>query len=106
MLNISKKLRGNTKLKKDNAKRPIYEGNELGLVYEDGYELSGNTIEFSEKHEQKKAEYGFSSAFCDDGTPFDHGPSGGSISPFTEVNAENQGIISEVPRKPHFIPNS
>ena len=99
-------LKGKYKLKKYNAKRPICEGNELGLVYEDGYELSENTIEFSEKQDQKKAEYGFSSAYCDDGTPFDHGPSGGSISPFTEVNAENQGIISEVPRKPHFIPNN
>ena len=91
-------------MKNDNAKRPVYDENELGLVFEDGYEFSENTMEFSEKHKHKKAEYGFSSAYCDDGTPFDYGPSGGSISPYTEVNSENQGVISEVPRKPPFIP--
>jgi hypothetical protein len=77
----------------------------LGLVCEDEYESSENTIEFNRLSENKKAEYGISTTKCEDGTPFDLGPSGGAISPFTEVNAENQGVISEVPRKPDFCPD-
>ena len=74
------------------------------LVYEDLYEICENTMEMSRVSERKKAEYGFSSSVCDDGTPFDCGPSGGAISPFTEVNAESQGVATEVPRKPEFYP--
>lgn len=78
---------------------------EYGLVCEDEYELSENTMEINRLSKTKKAEYGISTTECEDGTPFDLGPSGGAISPFTEVNAENQGVISEVPRKPKYIPN-
>ena len=78
---------------------------EYGLVCEDEYELSENTMEINRLSKTKKAEYGISTTECEDGTPFDLGPSGGAISPFTEVNAENQGVISEVLRKPKYIPN-
>ena len=78
----------------------------LGLVCEDEYECSENTMEINRLSESKKAEYGISTTECEDGTPFDLGPSGGAISPFTEVNAENQGVISEVPRKPSFRPEN
>ena len=84
---------------------PDDNGEILGLVCEDSYEFCENTMHLSRKSESEKAEYGISSTVCDDGTPFDCGPSGGAISPFTEVNAENQGVISEVPRKPEFYPN-
>lgn len=77
----------------------------LGYVCEDPYEICENTMETSRLSKGKKAEYGISSAFCDDGTPFDLGPSGGANSPNTEVNAENQGVSSEVPRKPNFMPD-
>ena len=98
-------------MKNEKKVRPlnIVEGSEddmLGYVCEDSYEICENTMEISRVSENGKAEYGFSSAFCDDGTPFDCGPSGGAISPFTEVNAENQGVNSEVPRKPHFTPEN
>ena len=98
-------------MKNEKKGRPlnIVEGSEddmLGYVCEDSYEICENTMEISRVSESEKAEYGFSSAFCDDGTPFDCGPSGGAISPFTEVNAENQGVNSEVPRKPHFTPEN
>ncbi|MBO5379909.1 MAG: hypothetical protein J6A90_06260 [Clostridia bacterium] len=98
-------------MKNEKKGRPlnIVEGSEddmLGYVCEDSYEICENTMEISRVSENEKAEYGFSSAFCDDGTPFDCGPSGGAISPFTEVNAENQGVNSEVPRKPHFTPEN
>ena len=76
----------------------------LGFVCEDLYEVCEDTMQTNKASEGQGAEYGISSAFCDDGTPFDCGPSGGAISPFTEVNAENQGVNSEVPRKPRFIP--
>ena len=78
----------------------------LGYVCEDPYEICENTMETSRLSEGEKAEYGISSAFCDDGTPFDCGPSGGAISPNTEVNSENQGVISEVPKKHHFTPEN
>ncbi len=98
-------------MKNEKKGRPlnIVEGSEddmLGYVCEDSYEICENTMEISRVSENEKAEYGFSNAFCDDGTPFDCGPSGGAISPFTEVNAENQGVNSEVPRKPHFTPEN
>ena len=98
-------------MKNEKKGRPlnIIEGSEddmLGYVCEDSYEICENTMEISRVSENEKAEYGFSSAFCDDGTPFDCGLSGGAISPFTEVNAENQGVNSEVPRKPHFRPQN
>ena len=35
---------------------------------------------------------------------FDFGASGGAISPNTEVNSENQGVTSEIPKKPDFTP--
>ncbi len=78
----------------------------LGFVCEDTYEICENTMQISRTSESEHAEYGISSAFCDDGTPFDCGPSGGAISPFTEVNAEGQGVNSEVPRKPRFTPGN
>lgn len=77
----------------------------MWLVSENQYEVCENTMHISRKSESQKAEYGISSTECDDGTPFDCGPSGGAISPFTEVNAENQGVISEVPRELEFRPN-
>lgn len=85
--------------------RPLYfNKSEECFTCEDSYEVCENTMQISRKSEAKKAEYGISSTECDDGTPFDCGPSGGAISPFTEVNAENQGVNSEVPRKPSFRP--
>lgn len=95
-------------MKKDNKPLKntvtINEKDASGYVCEDPYEVCENTMEISRLSEGEKAEYGISSAFCDDGTPFDCGPSGGAISPFTEVNAENQGVNSEVPMKVHFKP--
>ncbi len=90
---------------REKADLPNTNGDILGLVCEDSYEVCQNTMQLSRKSESKKAEYGISSTECDDGTPFDCGPSGGAISPFTEVNAENQGVISEVPREIEFRPN-
>ena len=90
---------------REKADLPNTNGDILGLVCEDSYEVCENTMHISRVSEAKKAEYGISSTECDDGTPFDCGPSGGAISPFTEVNAENQGVISEVPRELEFIPN-
>ncbi len=84
---------------------PDSNGEILGLVCEDSYEICENTMQLSRTSESERAEYGISSAQCDDGTPFDCGPSGGAISPYTEVNAENQGVISEVPREQTFRPN-
>ena len=80
------------------------EKGEIGLVFDDLYEVCGNTMHITKTKEIRKAEYGISSTVCEDGTPFDCGPSGGSNSPYTEVNAENQGVISEVPIKPEFFP--
>ena len=99
-------------MKTDKKNRPLKnivnttEDDILGYVSDDFYETCENTMETSRVSKSEKAEYGISSAFCDDGTPFDCGPSGGAISPFTEVNAENQGVISEVPRKPNFRPDN
>ena len=88
-----------------NKKIPKLNKDAFWLVCEDSNEICENTMEISRKSEAKKAEYGISSTECDDGTPFDCGPSGGAISPFTEVNADHQGVISEVPREPEFRPN-
>ena len=90
---------------KRNKKIPKIDNRTLGLVCEDEYECSENTMEINRLSEEEKAIYGISSTKCKDGTPFDLGPSGGAISPFTEVNADHQGVISEVPRKPEFRPN-
>lgn len=99
----------NDKNKKDKIRKeanlPDTNGDIVGLVCEDSNEVCENTMEISRKSESKKAEYGISSTVCDDGTPFDCGPSGGAISPYTEVNADHQGVISEVPREPEFRPN-
>jgi hypothetical protein len=93
--------------KKNKLSRPLfYNKREECFVSEDDFEVCENTMETSRVSESGKAEYGISSTVCDDGTPFDCGPSGGAISPFTEVNAENQGVISEVPRKPNFRPEN
>ncbi|MBQ8545767.1 MAG: hypothetical protein IJ437_02375 [Clostridia bacterium] len=91
---------------RESAHLPNTNGDILGLVCEDSYEVCENTMQISRISEAKKAEYGISSTKCDDGTPFDCGPSGGAISPYTEVNADHQGIISEVPRKPEFYPDT
>lgn len=82
----------------------LSEKDEIGLVCEELYEICENTMHTVKTKEIKKAEYGISSTVCDDGTPFDCGPSGGANSPYTEVNAENQGVISEVPINPEFYP--
>ena len=87
------------------AEIPQIKGDNMGLVCEDLNVICENTIEKSGLTFNKKSEYGISSSKCDNGTPFDFGPSGGAIAPNTEVNAENQGVNSEVPRKPEFTPN-
>ncbi len=84
---------------------PDSNGKIVGLVNEDPDEICQNTMQFSKMSDLQKSEFGMSTTRCNDGTPFDCGPSGGAISPYTEVNAENQGVISEVPREPTFRPN-
>lgn len=91
--------------KRNNLKKQKEKSDTLGLVCEDSYEVCENTMQISRKSEAVKAEYGISSTQCDNGTPFDCGPSGGAISPYTEVNADSQGVVSEVPRKPEFSPD-
>ena len=96
-------------MKKIEIERPLVvetDEKEDGLVCEDLYEICENTMYLSRISKSNGAEYGISSSVCDDGTPFDCGPSGGANSPFTEVNAENQGVITEVPRKPEFYPEN
>ena len=94
------------KEKRINSKKQSEKRDIKGLVCEDSYEVCENTMQISRKSEAEKAEYGISSTQCDNGTPFDCGPSGGAISPYTEVNADSQGVVSEVPRKPEFSPNN
>ncbi|MBQ2810489.1 MAG: hypothetical protein IJF11_06310 [Clostridia bacterium] len=85
---------------------PNDNGKIIGLVSEDPYELCENTmtsnykmsLERGELERKRASERGFSSSVCQDGTPFDYGASGGATSPNTEVNADHQGVISEVPR--------
>lgn len=90
---------------KKNSKitRPVFlNKNDRCFVSEEAYEFYDSDMEINER---KKAEYGISSTVCDDGTPFDEGPSGGANSPFTVVNSENQSVINEVPKNPQFYPD-
>ena len=79
---------------KNKRESPI--GNEKSKVFvsEDEYENCENTMEIEE----------FNLEYDENITLFDFGASGGAASPNTEVNAENQGIRSEIPKKPNFIP--
>ena len=76
------------------------------FVSEDFNLICENTMGINRFTKQHKAEWGISSTECEDGTKFDLGPSGGAGSFNTEVNAENQGIISEVPIAPEFRPKN
>ena len=80
----------NNKNKKRNLRDalglPDDNGRILGVVSEDSMENCENTISNAEP--LKRIEQGFF-----------YGASGGATSPNTEVNAENQGVISEVPKK-------
>ena len=83
---------------------PSYNKETFNFVSEDLNSICENTMEFNKFTKRQRAEYGISTTECENGIPFDVGPSGGAASPNTEVNAENQGVISEIPKKPNYTP--
>ena len=85
-----------------NAGLPDDNGKIAGLVSEDPYEICENTIGYSRSHKALSSLHTPSSSFHlsqNKAKSFDYGASGGATSPNTEVNADGQGIASEVPRK-------
>jgi len=83
--------KNNKRTIRDSVGLPDDNGKIVGLVSEDPHEICENTIGYSRPHK--------SSSSRPKARGFDFGPSGGATSPNTEVNADGQGIISEIPRK-------
>lgn len=91
-----------------NAGLPDDNGKIAGLVSEDPYEICENTIGYAPLYARRTQNNDTVKEFRQNQTAREqHGmikpkffeASGGATSPNTEVNADGQGIASEVPRK-------
>ena len=79
---------------KNTREIPVKNEKNKVFVSEDEYENCVNTMEIDEANLENGENI----------THYDFGASGGAASPNTEVNAENQGVTSEIPKKPNFTP--
>ena len=91
----------NRRIIRNSVGLPDDNGKIAGLVSENPYEICENTIGYARSHKALSSPHNPSSSFHlskSKAKDFDYGASGGATSPNTEVNADSQGIVSEVPR--------